>query len=70
MYYKTIDVVVVENNTSYSGGRFPHYYQEVTIKSGEYGLQQTFDYEDSGVFADMDYWYYKEGDVVKATLYS
>lgn len=69
-YYKDIDVVVVSTQKKHTLAKIPRYYQSITVKSEEYGLEKIFDFSSSGVFASMPYWDLKEGDVVKAELYS
>ena len=70
LYYKDIDVVVTESLTwsTYCGTWW--YYQSITVKSEEYGLEETFMFNSSGTFASMPYWSVKKGDKLKAELYS
>lgn len=70
MYYKDIDVVVVSNRKATRYAKIRRYEQAITVKSEEYGLEKTFIKSDCGAFASMPYWNYKEGDVIKAELYS
>lgn len=70
LYYKDIDVVVVANTTNHWYAGIHRYNQTITVKSEEYNLEKTFNYEFSGVFTNMPYWDCKEGDIIKAELYS
>lgn len=70
LYYKDIDVVVVKNEKYNHWGKVKKYSQSITVKSEEYGLEETFTYSGSGMFVNMPYWSLKEGDVIKAELYS
>lgn len=70
LYYKDIDVVVVKNEKYNHWGKVKKYSQSITVKSEEYGLEETFTYSSSGMFVNMPYWSLKEGDVIKAELYS
>lgn len=70
MYYKDIDVVVVSNRKATRYAKVRRYEQAITVKSEEYGLEETFIKSDCGAFASMPYWNCKEGDVIKAELYS
>lgn len=70
LYYKDIDTVVTESLTwsTYCGTWW--YYQSITVKSEEYGLEETFMFNSSGTFASMPYWSVQKGDKLKAELYS
>lgn len=70
LYYKDIDVVVVENRKYNHWGKVKNYSQSITVKSEEYDLEETFTYRGSGMFINMPYWSVKEGDVIQAELYS
>lgn len=71
LYWKDIDVEVVSSRRkSNLFGRVKRYNQAVTVRSEEYKLEKTFKLNSSGVFANMPYWNVKEGDVIKAELYS
>lgn len=70
MYYKDIDVKVVSSQTYSTFGKVPQYKQEITVKSEEYGLEETFNLYDSGIFANMPYWNVQEGDIIQAVLHS
>lgn len=69
-YYKTIDVKVVENNTETWFAIRRYYKQEITVKSEEYNLIKTFDFLESGMFADLEYYDTEIGSVLKAKMYS
>ena len=70
LYWKDIDVVVTDiSKRHWFGGT--HWYQvDITVKSEEYDLEQTFTYKGSGMFGCPSQWEYDIGDVVKAKLYS
>ena len=70
LYWKDIDVVVTDiSKRHWFGGT--HWYQvDITVKSEEYDLEQTFTYKGSGMFGCPSQWEYDIGDVVKAELYS
>lgn len=70
LYYKDIPVTVVYNNTTSWFAGTHWYKQTITVKSDEYGLEETFDLSASGAFASMPHFYRKEGDVIEATLHS
>ena len=70
LYWKDIDVVVTDiSKRHWFCGT--HWYQvDITVKSEEYDLEQTFTYEGSGIFGCPSQLEYDIGDVVKAELYS
>lgn len=70
LYYKDIDVIVVENKKYNHWGRVKNYSQSITVKSEEYGLEETFTYRGSGMFVNMPYWNVEEGEIIQAELYS
>lgn len=70
LYWKDIDVKVVSNNKHSWFVKTRFYKQEIKVISNEYNLEKTFYLNDSGAFANMPYWNVKEGDVIKAELYS
>lgn len=70
LYWKDIDVEVVSNNKHSWFVKTRFYKQEIKVISNEYNLEETFYLNDSGAFANMPYWNVKEGDVIKAELYS
>lgn len=70
LYYKDIDVVVIENKKYNHWGKVKSYTQVITVKSEEYGLEETFTYRGSGMFINMPYWSVEEGDIIKAELHS
>ena len=70
LYWKDIDVKVVSNNKHSWFVKTRFYKQEIKVISNEYNLEETFYLNDSGAFANMPYWNVKEGDVIKAELYS
>lgn len=71
LYWKDIDVKVVSNRRkSNLFGRVKRYNQAITVYSNEYKLEKTFKISSSGAFANMPYWNVKEGDIIKAELYS
>ena len=71
LYWKDIDVEVVSSRRkSNLFGRVKRYSQTITVRSKEYKLEKTFKLNSSGAFANMPYWNVKEGDVIKAELYS
>lgn len=70
LYWKDINVVVVSNTKSQWFAKTPRYNQTITVKSEEYGLEETFKLSGSGVFMNMPFWNCKEGDIIKAELYS
>lgn len=70
LYWKDIDVKVVSNNKHSWFVKTRFYKQEIKVVSDEYNLEETFYLNDSGAFANMPYWNVKEGDVIKAELYS
>jgi cellulose synthase/poly-beta-1,6-N-acetylglucosamine synthase-like glycosyltransferase len=64
LYWKDIDVVVTDITKRRSlNGR--HYSVTITVKSEEYGLEETFTYH-----KQKQYWNYDKGETVKAQLYS
>lgn len=69
-YYKDIDVVVVSNKTETRFAKTRWYFQTLTVKSEEYGIEETFKIKESGMFANIPYWNVKEGDTLQATMYS
>lgn len=71
LYWKNIDVEVVSSRRkSNLFGRVKRYSQTITVRSKEYKLEKTFKLNSSGAFANMPYWNIKEGDIIKAELYS
>lgn len=70
LYWKDIDVKVVSNNKHSWFVKTRFYKQEIKVVSDEYNLEETFYLTDSGAFANMPYWNIKEGDIIKAELYS
>ena len=70
LYWKDIDVKVVSNNKHSWFVKTRFYKQEIKVISNEYNLEETFYLNYSGAFANMPYWNVKEGDVIKAELYS
>ena len=70
LYWKDIDVKVISNNKHSWFVKTRFYKQEIKVISDEYNLEETFYFNDSGAFANMPYWNIKEGDVIKAELYS
>lgn len=70
LYYKDIPVTVVSNKAvSWFAGT--HWYkQTITVRSEDYGLEETFDLSASGAFACLPHFFRQEGDVIEATLYS
>lgn len=70
LYWKDIDVKVSSNNKHSWFVKTRFYKQEIKVVSDEYNLEKTFYLTDSGAFANMPYWDVKEGDVIKAELYS
>lgn len=63
-------MVVISNNKKSWFASTHWYKQQVTVKSKEYNIEKTFEFVGSGVFANMPYWECKEGDVIRAELYS
>ena len=70
LYWKDIDVVVVEIDKRHWFASTHWYVVNVTVKSDEYGLEQTFEINGSGAFGCPQQWNYEKGDIVKAQLYS
>lgn len=70
LYYKDIDVVVVENNKYSHFGKVKSYSQSITVRSEEYDLEETFTYKGNGMFINMSYWSVQKGEILKAELYS
>lgn len=70
LYWKNIDVVV-ENVDNMGYFAITHRYRtRVTVYSEEYQLTYTDEFIGSGAFGKPEQWNYKQGDVVKAELYS
>ena len=70
LYWKDIDVVVIDVSKRHWYVSTHWYTVNVTVESEKYGLKQTFTFKGSGVFGRPLQWDYKEGDVIKAELYS
>lgn len=69
-YYKEIDVVVTD--VYYRRWFAGTHWHEVTVRveSVEYGISDSFTFKGSGYFGVPKQASYKEGDVIKAELYS
>lgn len=70
LYWKDIDVVVTNVGRGHSYARTHFYRVDVSVESEEYQLTYTDTFAGSGIFGCPPQWNYKEGDVVKAELYS
>lgn len=70
LYWKDIDVEVVSVNQHTWFATVHRRKLTITVKSEEYGLEKTLYYESSGMINDIPCWNAKEGDIVKAQLYS
>lgn len=70
LYWKDIDVVVENiDNVGWFAG-VPRYRTRLTVYSEEYQLTYTDEFVGSGAFGKPIQWGYKQGDIVKAELYS
>lgn len=70
LYWKDIDVVVTDIDRQHWFATTHWYEVSLTVKSDEYGLVQSFTIKESGALNCPTQWEYREGDVVRAELYS
>ena len=70
LYWKDIDVVVKDVDQSTWFATVHRYELNITVYSEEYDLTETLHYSDSGMFASIPGWDAKEGEIIKAQLYS
>lgn len=70
LYWKDIDVTITDIDKRHWFAGTHWYAVEVTVKSEEYGLIESFEIEGSGAFGCPNAWNYEEGQVVEAELYS
>ena len=69
LYWKDVDVVIEDMDQYVWGVRPRRRKLTITVYSEEYDLRKTFTLAASGINAPI-YWNAKEGDIVKAQLYS
>lgn len=70
LYWKDIDVEVTNIDKRQWFATVHRRVVNITVYSEEYNLTKTLTYEDSGMWVTNPAWEYKEGDVIKAQLYS
>ena len=70
LYWKDIDVTITDINKRHWFAGTHWYVVELTVKSEEYKLTETFEIEGSGAFGCPSAWNYEEGQTVEAELYS
>lgn len=70
LYWKDIDVTVTDIDRHHWYASTHWYVVNLTVKNEEYGMSKSFEIKGSGAFGRPNQWDYKEGQVVKAQLYS
>lgn len=70
LYWKDVDVEVIDIDKKYWYSVVPRYEVKITVKNEEYSLIYTDTIKGSGAFGCPSQWRYKEGDIIKAELYS
>ena len=70
LYWKDIDIVVEDVDRREWFATVHRRELSITVKSEEYGLSKTFNYSESEMINGIKAWNCKEGDIIKAELYS
>ena len=70
LYWKDIDVVVKDVDKRTWFATVHRYELKITVYSEEYDLEKTLHYSGSGMLTNIPGWSAKEGETLKAQLYS